>query len=187
MNNRFFIIAGVLILSIASCKGKTQKHKEQIIANRIVEMKTEANSSRRAQKETMVTEEKTAHQQASFVEKIKRKITHQSPGDSIIGLWEVNNNYYMAIYEIIKYDKQYFGKIHYYNDGETEITSQNSKEDYFLGGIFYEEGSFTDGKMYMPDGTYHRVNFQLKGDTLNAQMTIDGHPYSEIWSRKKYE
>ena len=55
--------------------------------------------------------------------------------DKIIGIWEVTNEYYQAVYEIVEYRGKFFGKIHYYNDGKLEYQGKNKKRDYFLTDV----------------------------------------------------
>lgn len=180
MDRKILLLALILSLSFTSCKGEKQRQKEQLVANSISEMKAEANSGQE-QADSIKTGEQTIGEQ------IKSKILGTSPGDSIIGIWEVNNDYYMAIYEILKYEHQYVGKMHYYNDGETELEAKGSEDDYFLDGITFKEGKYSNGNMYMPDGKQYIAKFTIKGDILNVEMTIDGYPYTEVWKRKIYE
>ena len=104
--------------------------------------------------------------------------------DKIVGVWDVKTNYYQAVYEIVESDNKFFGKVHYYNDGKTEYKGNNKKEDYFLTDVVAKNGAYVNGKMYLPDGSYYNVNFTLKDqDTLEALMTIENEPYTEIWTR----
>jgi len=104
--------------------------------------------------------------------------------DPIIGVWNVKNEYNEAIYEIVEYQGKFFGKIHYYNNGKTEYKGDNNKEDYFLTDVELIENEYTNGKMYMPDGRYYQVLFELKNNnTLLVKMTIQGEPYTETWVR----
>jgi len=171
MNRNLIIITALLLLSIFSCKGKDEKAKTQMIDQRVSELKTEIASK------SVSTEQVSSD---TIVEKQDQKLS----GDSIIGVWEVSNNYYTAIYEIIKYEDEYMGKIHYYNDGKDEYENTSSKEDYFLTEVKFEDGQYTIGKMYMPDGSHYQVKFTLKGDQLTAAMTVQGEPYKEVWTRK---
>lgn len=184
MNKSIIIIVGGLLLSIISCEGKTQRQKGEMVENSISEMKTEIDSLQKTQKKAIEKIENSETENITFIEQLKNNIYGKNPGDSIIGLWEVQNDYYMAIYEIIKFENQYFGKMHYYNDMETEIQGQNNEDDYFLDGIFYKDGKYTNGKMYMPDGKQYQAKFVLKGDRLHVQMMVEGQPYTEIWKRK---
>ncbi len=151
-------------LTIISCKGENQRAKEQMIAQTINEMQADA---------------------ATLA--ITQPTSSQNDADKIIGLWEVKTDYYMAVYEIEKYEGKYIGKIHYYNDGQTEYKGTNSKDDYFLEGIVFQNGVYENGKMYLPDGSYYNVMFTLKDDELTAKMTVKGEPYQEVWKRKKYK
>ncbi|WP_309941166.1 hypothetical protein [Aureibacter tunicatorum] len=108
-------------------------------------------------------------------------------GDEIIGIWEMENDYYAAIYEIVKYKGKYYGKIHYYNDGKEEYIAKGSKDDYFMEGITFQNGKYSTAKMYMPDGSYYEANIRLNGNELSVSMTIQGEAYKEIWKRKKPE
>ena len=104
--------------------------------------------------------------------------------DPIIGVWDVKNEYYQAIYEIVAYKGKFYGKAHYYNDGETEYKGDNKKEDYFLTDLELKDGKYINGKMYIPDGSYYNVIFTLKDkNTLKAAMTVEGQPYTETWTR----
>lgn len=104
--------------------------------------------------------------------------------DKIIGVWEVKNDYYQATYEIVAYEGKFFGKAHYYNDGKIEYKGDNKKEDYFLTDIEKKDNQYINGKMYSPDGSFYNVIFILKDDnTLEAKMTVDKQPYTEIWKR----
>lgn len=67
------------------------------------------------------------------------------PGDAILGMWEVKNEYYTAVYEIIRDQNQYFGKVHYYNDGDTVIIARKNKNDYMLEGVYYKDSTYTKG------------------------------------------
>lgn len=117
--------------------------------------------------------------------KVQSANKQENQADRIIGVWEVKNDYYMAIYEIEKYKGKYVGKIHYYNYGKTEYKGENSEKDYFLGGVTYENGSYKNGKMYMPDGSNYQVIFKLNNNNeLEAKMTVQGSPYTEIWKRQ---
>ncbi|WP_296386712.1 DUF2147 domain-containing protein [Winogradskyella sp.] len=104
--------------------------------------------------------------------------------DNIIGVWDVKNDYYQAIYEIVENDNKFFGKVHYYNDGTTEYKGDNKKEDYFLTNVELKDGKYINGKMYLPDGSFYNVIFTLKDkNTLEALMTVEKLPYTEIWTR----
>ena len=153
-------IIGLLICFTFSCQSKDVKAKKQMIENRISELQSEIGRTDDLE-------------------------NNKSAGDSIIGIWEVDNKYYKAIYEIIKHNNQYYGKIHYFNDGSTEYKGSNSKKDYFLDDLTYQDGKFSFAKMHMPDGSYYQVKILLDRDKITAQMTIQGKPYQEIWKRKK--
>jgi hypothetical protein len=175
------------MLSTYSCQAKDKRAKSQMIENRISEIKIEkskadsiTNKNSEGQKNQIIQNQVSDNQ-------LKSKNAESNKGDSIIGIWEVKNDYYVAIYEIIKYKEQYFGKIHYYNDGEKEIKAQRSEDDYFLDGVFYKDDKFTSGKMYLQDGSQIQVGFSLNKDELTAKMIIDGQPYKEIWKRKRYQ
>ena len=109
-----------------------------------------------------------------------------SEADKIVGVWDVQTDYYAAIYEIEEREGKFIGKVHYYNDGTTEYTGKNTGDDYFLSDVVKKENSYEDGKMYLPDGSHYRVIFQLKHENkLLAKMTVDGKPYVETWTRNK--
>lgn len=109
--------------------------------------------------------------------------------DKIIGIWDVKNDYYQAIYEIVEYKGKFFGKIHYYIDGTLEHKGKNKKEDYFLTDIEKNGKKYENGKMYLPDGSFYKVIFTLKNEnTLEALMTVEEMPYKEVWKRNmKYK
>lgn len=180
MNTKIFIVIGLLIFSFTACKGEKQRHKEQLVAESITEIKTEIESNQEVMDTTNAEEER-------LTEQVKSTILGTSPGDSIIGIWEVKNDYYMAIYEILKYKDEYIGKMHYYNDGKSEYEAQGNEEDYFLDGITYANGKYSNGNIYMPGDKKYSAEFTLEGDTLQVKMTMDGYPYTEIWKRKEYK
>lgn len=104
--------------------------------------------------------------------------------DKIVGVWDVKNDYYQAIYEIVEHEGKFFGKAHYYNDGNTEYKGDNKKEDYFLTDVEAKNGKYINGKMYMPDGSFYKVIFTLKNEnTLENLMTVENQPYKETWTR----
>lgn len=104
--------------------------------------------------------------------------------DKIIGVWDIKNDYYQAVYEIVEHEGKFFGKAHYYNDGTTEYKGDNKKEDYFLTDIEKKGETYINGKMYLPDGSFYNVIFTLKNDdTLEALMTVEKQPYTETWTR----
>ncbi len=104
--------------------------------------------------------------------------------DNIVGAWDVKTDAYQAIYEIVEYDGQFFGKVHYYNDGVTEYNGNDKKEDYFLTDVEFKDGKYINGKMYLPDSSFYNVIFTLKdNNTLEAIMTVNGAPYKETWKR----
>ena len=106
--------------------------------------------------------------------------------DKIVGVWNVKNDYYQAVYEIVENKGIFFGKIHYYNDGTREYKGTNEKKDYFLTDLEKKEGKYVNGKMYMPDGSYYNAIFSLKDNNrLEVLMTVDGKPYKEIWTKGK--
>lgn len=105
--------------------------------------------------------------------------------DNIVGIWEVKNDFYMAVYEIQKYKGKYVGLVHYYNDGKEEVKGDGGKDYYFMENVTYHNGNYQNGKMHMPDGSKYDVSFVLKNDNhLEAKMKIEGQPYTEIWKRK---
>lgn len=105
--------------------------------------------------------------------------------NNIVGVWEVKTDTYQALYEIVEHEETFFGKVHYYNDGITEYTGKNDKEDYFLTDVILKEGKYINGKMYLPDGSFYKVIFTQKDkDTLEVIMTIEGAPYKETWKRQ---
>lgn len=104
--------------------------------------------------------------------------------DTIIGVWDVKNDYYEAIYEVVAHEGKYHGKVHYYNDGKDEYKGKDRKKDYFLTDVEYLNGEYVNGKMYGMDGTYYEVIFTIKDkNTLEAKMTVQGEPYKETWTR----
>lgn len=105
--------------------------------------------------------------------------------DKIVGVWEVDNEYYKAVYEIVEVDNKFYGKIHKYDDGKEQYVGSNSKEDYFLTDVELKGNRYENGKMYLPDGSYYEVIFTLINDNaLKVEMTIENYPYSETWTRK---
>ncbi|MGH1388044.1 hypothetical protein [Kordia sp.] len=112
-------------------------------------------------------------------------ITSCAQQDNIIGVWDVKNDYYQAVYEIEPFEGKFIGKIHYYNDGQTEYKGENKKEDYFLTDIEAKDGIYINGKMYLPDGSYYEVIFRMiDANTLEASMTVQGQLYTETWKRQ---
>lgn len=167
------------MICMTSCKSEAQKQKEQQINLSISEMKTEIDSFQNTQTEDSISNAFVKEK----VSKPQEKSINQA--DKIIGVWEVKNDYFMAIYEIEKYQEKYIGKVYYYNDGKTEYEGKNAEKDYFLEGVTYENGTYENGKMYMPDGSNYKVVFTLKNDNeLEAKMTVEGSPYTEIWKRQ---
>lgn len=104
----------------------------------------------------------------------------------IVGVWDVKNDYYEAVYEIVENDNEFFGKVHYYNDGTTEYKGDDKEKDYFLTDIEFKDGKYINGKMFVPDGSFYNVIFTLKNEnTLEALMTVEKQPYTETWTRNK--
>ncbi len=177
----------LLCFTLISCKGEQQKVKEALIQQTVSQLKAETQSTpqqpsnlKQLDSETKTINEKSTLQTANTK-------PANTEVDKIIGVWEVNNAYYKAVYEIEKYQGNYVGKIHYYNDGQTEYTGKNTEADYFLEGVTFENGAYKNGKMYMPNGSYYYVLFTLNGDELSVKMTVEGEPYTEVWKRKKAE
>ena len=111
-------------------------------------------------------------------------LTSCAQKDPIIGVWDVKNDYYQAVYEIVEYKGEFVGKVHYYNDGTTEYKGNNKKEDYFLTDIEPKDGKYINGKMYLPDGSFYNVIFTLKNENaLEVLMTVENKPYKETWTR----
>lgn len=187
MNKHILIIAGAILFSFCSCRAESEKQKKQMIEERIYEIKAEITASQEKENSTVQSKAKTEKTSKDFMEILKEKLPQKSKGDSIIGVWEVKNDYYQAIYEIVKHDNQYFGKVHYYNDGKTEVKAQNNQNDYFLDGLFFNDGKYSTATMYMPNGNKLKVIFNLEGNELTAEMTIEGHPYQEVWKRKELQ
>lgn len=152
-------------LNYLSCEARQQAIKKANIAQAIEELQP------------------TSNQEAPLL--TASAMTKAVDADDIIGLWQVSNEYYVAVYEIEKHEDTYVGKVHYFNDGQTEYTGKNTEEDYFLAGITFENGQYINGKMHLPDGSFYYVNFTLKGDELTAKMTVESQPYTEVWKRKQ--
>lgn len=105
--------------------------------------------------------------------------------DPIVGVWEVESDYYQATYEIVEHQDQFHGKVHYYNDGQDTYEGNDQKEDYFLTELTAKNGQYVNGKMYLPDGSFYFVIFELTDpNTLEATMTVENQPYKEVWKRK---
>lgn len=116
---------------------------------------------------------------------VKKAKAKPHSGDKIVGIWEVKNDFYMAVYEIQKYKGKYVGLVHYYNDGKEEVKGDGGKDYYFMENVTYNNGKYENGKMHMPDGSKYDVSFVLKNENqLEAKMKIEGQPYTEIWKRK---
>lgn len=165
------------LLFANSCKSEIQKEKEQNIESSIVKMRTEMDSIQNKR----TTENVKPQKELTKVERIRQI----NEGDKIIGIWEVKNDYYYAIYEIEKYRDKYIGKVHYFNDGKVEYKGKNTKEDYFLDNVIYTNGLYKNGKMYTPDGSNYQVIFKLNNDNeLEVKMTFQGSPYTEQWKRQ---
>lgn len=173
-----------MLLSVISCGGETHHQKDRVVKESISQEVTEIDSIQRSNEQFCSKEKKFKAEKLSIVNQIKSSNSIDNPGDSILGIWEVKNVYNMAIYEIVKFKDQYFAKIHYYNDGKREIKAQMNEEDYFLDGIYYKNGKYTMGKMYMPDGKQYQSKFILNGDNLKVKMSINGYSYTEDWKRK---
>ncbi|MEO1030645.1 MAG: hypothetical protein AAFX55_04535 [Bacteroidota bacterium] len=158
-----------LFIVLLSCESKAEKQKAQAIAQSIAAMQHEMDTTRYYDSETVQTVNLNSAQ-----------------ADQIIGVWEMKNDYGMGIYEIEKREGAYVGKIHYYNDGNTEYTAKGDKSDYFLSAMHYEDGVYKKGRLYMPDGLNYEVLMTLKTiDELELKMTLDGEPYTETWKRQK--
>lgn len=175
--NQILSLAFIMLLS-TSCKSEIQKQKEQNINKNIETMKIEIDSIHPKKYKQV---EKSTSLNNFDIPKPKQV----NEADKIIGIWEMKNDYYMAIYEIEKYKGKFIGKVHYYNDGEMEYKGKNTKKDYFLDGVIYENGIYTNGKMYMPDGSNYQVIFKLNSnDELETKITLENEPYTETWTRQ---
>lgn len=115
------------------------------------------------------------------------KNTQQRPtADDIVGLWEVNTDLYMAVYEVQKYQNKYVGLVHYYNDGQEEVKGDGSEKFYFMENVTFINNQYEKGIMHLPDGSKCDVTFKPKNkNTLIAEMTINGQSYTEDWKRKE--
>ncbi|MEM9918461.1 MAG: hypothetical protein AAF990_10220 [Bacteroidota bacterium] len=175
----------LLCLITFSCKGEEQTAKKKFIPSASkLELETDAEETTSMHS----TEKEQAAEQVlveSEAKRLQSKAPKGSDPDDIQGVWEVKNNYYMAVYEIEKYKGKYVGKIHYYNDGKTEYTGTGNEEDYFIEGITFEDGMYKNGKMHLPDGSFYYVVFTLDGDELTVVMSLKEQPYKEVWKRKK--
>lgn len=184
MNIKNFLLLFATLLAISSCKGEQQQKKAQIAATTTSEVQAEVDSSEVINNQSTAENDSGSETKLSLKEQLKTALFDSSPGDSIVGVWEVKNEYYMAVYEIIKYKNHYVGKMHYYNDGSKVIEATSDANDYFLDGIAYVNKKYTTGTMYMPDGKQHKANLVLKGDVLVVKITMNGYPYTEKWTRK---
>lgn len=179
MNFKILGILSILLLALSSCEGNQKK--EAVINKSVQAIQKEMNQ----QNSDSLKNDLSTSSIEKFGQQLKSKITGASPGDSIIGIWEVRNDYYMAVYEIVKYKNEYWGKVHYYNDGTTEFKGKNNEEDYFLEGITYLDGLYSQGQMHLQDGSNYTVQLKLSDDQLKVSMNIEGQPYSEIWKKKR--
>ena len=105
--------------------------------------------------------------------------------NQIIGIWQVKNEYVEARYEMIEYGNYYFGKIHYYNDGNVEYKGSNKEEDYFISDVAFKDSTYVNGYMQYPDGKTSSINFDfIDHNNIKVTTNYDGQAYSEIWKRE---
>lgn len=177
-NKRITLLLGVIVLFTSSCNGVARNDEKKLIKETITNVDIAADSLPEKKLKLVKKEKPKEH-------KLKAKIVPQKPGDGIIGVWEVQNDHYMAVYEIIRVKEEYLGMIHYYSNGKREIKTDSIKVDYFLSNVFFRDGEYTLGKIYMPDGEHYAVEISLKDDEIKASMVIAGSIYNETWKREK--
>ncbi len=102
----------------------------------------------------------------------------------ILGIWNVQSNFYKATYKIEKKGKKIIGKLLYYNDDTTVLHETNTDKDIFLHDLKYKNGVYVDAI----SGATTTKNLTIKikhQDTLEVTSYIIHKPLIEIWTRKQ--
>ncbi len=103
----------------------------------------------------------------------------------IIGIWNVESNFYRATYKIEESDKKLIGKVIYYNDDTTVLHETKTDKDIFLHNLKYKNKVFIDA---VSGATKTTENLTIKikhNDTLEVTNYINNKPLIENWSRKQ--
>ena len=103
----------------------------------------------------------------------------------ILGIWQVQSNFYRATYKIEKQGKKLIGKVLYYNDDTTILNETGTDKDIFLSDLKYKDDVYVDAISGATNTTEEGISIKIKHkDTLEVTSYIRHKPLVEIWTRK---
>ena len=104
----------------------------------------------------------------------------------IFGEWNVQSNYYRAIYKIEKQNGKIIGKVLYYNDDTTVLHETGTDKDIFLEDLKFKENKFIDAVSGATKTNKEALTIEVKHkDTLKVTSYVMHKPSVEIWIRKQ--
>ena len=105
----------------------------------------------------------------------------------IVGLWNVQSNYYKATFKIASEKNKLVGKVIYYNDDTTILHETRTEKDIFLFNLKEtDNNTYIDAVSGATETKKHTTSISIKHkDTLEVTTYISKKPLTETWIRNK--
>lgn len=108
--------------------------------------------------------------------------------ERILGTWEVQSDFYRAVYKIEEQEGKIVGKLMYYNDDIKIIEATNTNKDIVFKNLKYKNGTFVDGISGATNTKEAKNSVEIKvqhKDTLQVVKKFAKTEINYIWTRKK--
>lgn len=111
----------------------------------------------------------------------------QSTIDSdILGVWNVQSDFYRAKYKIEQRGNKLVGALLYYNDDTKELKATHTDQDIFLKNLKKKNGLYIDAISGATITNHSQMEIVIKSkDTLEVSTHIMNDVLKEYWIREK--
>lgn len=111
----------------------------------------------------------------------------QSTIDSdILGVWNVQSDFYRAKYKIEQRGNKLVGALLYYNDDTKELKATHTDQDIFLKNLKKKNGLYIDAISGATITNHSQMEIVIKSkDTLEVSTHIMNEVLKEYWIREK--
>lgn len=104
----------------------------------------------------------------------------------ILGVWNVQSDFYQAKYKIEQKGNRLVGALLYYNDDTKELKATHTDKDIFLKNLKKKNGIYVDAISGATIMDHSHLELVIKSrDTLEVSTHIMNQRLKEYWTREK--
>lgn len=104
----------------------------------------------------------------------------------ILGVWNVQSDFYRAKYKIEQRGNKLVGALLYYNDDTKELKATHTDQDIFLKNLKKKNGIYIDAISGATITNHSQMEIMIKSrDTLEVSTHIMNQQLKEFWIREK--